>query len=150
MNSKLSEHLDDKPVENKVEGQEVTPDEVIEITDEEAKIGAPPEFEEVEKDAPPPPINVDPTGVLPPEVAAQVEQQLASGELGMGSEESSAAEQQRKMKEWFNKLTPKQKFKRGLQAEGYKMGITKPTLDARKQKNRKKNKQAKQSRKANR
>lgn len=51
-----------------------------------------------------------------------------------------------KKEKFINSLTPKYRFKYGIDNE-YTPGLTKQTLEKRKQRNRKKNKQAKQMRK---
>jgi len=96
--------------------------------------------------------DVDPEGVLPESVRDTVEAKLANLNKNVDdlSEDDKKKFSDEAIKEYFSNLPRKQKFRKGLLAEGYKSGFTKPTLEARKQDRRKKNKQSKISRRTNR
>jgi len=91
-------------------------------------------------------INVDPEGVLPPEVAKEVEEKINQPEMTKEEEEALRTEA---LTAYVKQLSTKMRFKKNFTNE-YHPGYTKPTLEARTQKRRIKNKAARKSRKANR
>jgi len=97
-------------------------------------------------------IDIDPEGKLPDEIKKAVENKIKK----LNKDVSELSENEKKefteeaVKEYLSKFNRKEKFKRGLLTTGYRPGYTKPTLEARKQSRRKKNKQSRISRRLNR
>lgn len=114
---------------------DINPEDLIEEATEVKNVFKPFQLADGEE------LNVDPEGKLPESVREAVKQKLMSGELS--SDEVA-------MKERIKNMSNKQKFRLGIRSEGYKAGFTRPTIEKKRADNRKKNKVARASRKANR